>query len=173
LRSLQRAAALDMTDIALQRQVACDAARLGRYPVSLSAIAALPPRFELLPSVELSFTVPLDNNGRDLARGVIQGRPDSLACVFKKPEYLTRDGQVSQRQECQATWERKDEEIFINIQSTVVHIDFCDDDTQPEAPPSPCAEDRTQVTARCQVPASGLLTARGGRGLKVPVQCKR
>jgi hypothetical protein len=43
LFSLRRAAALDLTDVPLQRELACDAARLGRYPIALSAIAARPP----------------------------------------------------------------------------------------------------------------------------------
>jgi hypothetical protein len=172
LRGLQRAAALAPEDLPLQRQLVCDAARLGRYPIALATVAALPPRFELLPRVELSFTVPLATNGRELAKGLVQGSPQQLECGFKQAEYKNRAGEVTQRQECRAGWKREQEEILVDIVSTVVRIDFCDDMTGSGGPPSPCSENRDEVTTRCRLPASGLLTARGGRGLKAPLHCE-
>jgi hypothetical protein len=172
LRHLQRAAALAPEDFALQRQLVCDAARLGRYPIALATVAALPPRFELLPRVELSFTVPLATRGRELAKGLVQGTPDTLECGFKQAQYKNRAGDVTQRQECRAEWKREQEEILVDIVSTVVRVDFCDDMTGRGGPPSPCSEDREEVTTRCRVQASSLLTARGGRGLKAPLHCE-
>ncbi|WP_309892951.1 hypothetical protein [Archangium sp.] len=103
---------------------------------------------------------------------MIQGTPDTLDCAFKQAEYKNCAGDVTQRQECRAGWKREQEEVLVDIVSTVVRVDFCDDMTGSGGPPSPCEEDREEVTTRCRVQASSLLTARGGRGLKAPLHCK-